>query len=147
MDWKQEAIDKLTGYEAQREALETIPQELERLVTAYTGIRAARLDGMPRAGSSSSNREDAMISNISRRDGLKRKLKEARLWVEIVEGGLSVLDEEDRLTLEYCYIHKVKGSVDALCERLCLEKSAAYRRRDQAMRRFTLALYGPLPGL
>ena len=147
MDWKAEAIDKLKYYEANRQALDSIPRELERLEAAYTGIRAAKLDGMPRAGSNGSTREDAILSNIVHRDELKRRLKEARLWVEIVDGGLSVLDDEDRLTLELCFIHKVKGSIDDLGERLCLEKSAVYRRRDEALRRFTLALYGPLPGL
>lgn len=147
MDWKAEAIEKLQGYDSQRQALDHIPLELERLGAAYTGIRSARLGGMPRSGSSSSGREDAMISNISRRDSLKRKLKEARLWVEIVDGGLSVLDDEERLALGYCYIHKVKGSINELCYQLNVDTSAAYRRRDSALRRFTQALYGPLPGL
>ena len=49
-----------------------------------------------------------MITNIVRRDELKRWLKEARLWVKIVNGGLSILDDEKLLALEYCYIHKVK---------------------------------------
>lgn len=142
MDWRTEAVEKLQGYERQRQALDRIPTELERLEAAYASIRAARLDGMPRSGSGASRREEAMVDNIACRDRLRRRLKEARLWVEIVNGGLSILDEEDRLTLEYCYIHKVKGSVDALCERLCLEKSAVYRRRDRALRRFTVALYG-----
>lgn len=147
MDWKQEAIDKLRDYETHKKALENIPLELERLGAAYTGIRAAKVDGMPRSGSSASTREDSMLSNIVHRDELKRRLKEARLWVQIVEGGLSVLDDEDRLALDLCFIRKVKGSIDDLCYRLNLEKSAAYRRRDMALRRFTLALYGPLPGL
>lgn len=147
MDWKAEAIEKLQGYNGQRQALDRIPLELERLGAAYTGIRSAKVDGMPRSGSSASGREDAMISNIVHRDELKRQLKEARLWVEIVDNGLSVLDEEDRLTLEYCYIHKVKGSINELCYQLNVDTSAAYRRRDLALRRFTLALYGPLPGL
>ena len=147
MDWKQEAIEKLRDYEAHRKALDSIPLELERLGAAYTGIRAARVDGTPRSGSSASNREDAMLSNIVHRDELKRRLKEARLWVEIVDGGLSVLDDEERLVLDYCYIHKVKGSINELCERLNVEQATVYRRRDLALRRFTLALYGPLPGL
>ena len=147
MDWKQEAIEKLRNYEAHKKALDSIPLELGRLEAAYAGIRAAKVDGTPRAGSSASNREDSMLSNIVQRDELKRRLKEARLWVKIVDGGLSVLDDEDRLTLDLCFIHKVKGSIDDLCERLNLESSAVYRRRDQALRRFTLALYGPLPGL
>ena len=147
MDWLQEAIDKLTGYEAQRQSMEDIPRELERLGASYTGIRAARLDGTPGSGSSASSREEAMVGNISRRDDLRRKLKEAELWASFVEGGLSALDDEERLALEYCYIHKVKGSIDGLCERLNVDKSAAYRRRDLALRRFTQALYGPLEGL
>lgn len=147
MDWKQEAIDKLKGYEAQRQSMEDIPRELERLGAAYTNIRAARIDGMPKAGCSPSGREDAMLSNIVHQDELKRRLKETRLWVEIVDGGLSVLDEEERLTLEYCYIYKVKGSINELCYRLNVDKSAAYRRRDLALCRFTLALYGPLERL
>lgn len=147
MDWKQEAIDKLNGYEAHKQVLDSIPLELERLKAAYTGIRAALLDGMPRSGSSASHREEAIVGNIARRDELKRKLKEARLWVEIVNGGLSVLDDEERLALEYCYIHKVKGSINELCYQLNVDTSAAYRRRDIALRRFTQALYGPLAGL
>lgn len=147
MDWKQEAIDKLRDYEAHKKALESIPLELERLGAAYTGIRAAKVDGTPRSGSSISAREDSMLSNIVHRDELKRRLKEARLWVAQVDKALSVLDDKERLVLELCFIRKVKGAIDSLCERLNLEKSAAYRRRDLALRCFTLALYGPLPGL
>lgn len=147
MDWKQEAIDKLRDYETHKKALESIPLELERLGATYTGIRAAKVDGTPRSGSSISAREDSMLSNIVHRDELKRRLKEARLWVQIVEGGLSVLDDEERLALDYCYIHKVKGAINELCYQLNIDTSAAYRRRDLALRRFTLALYGPLPGL
>lgn len=147
MDWKQEAIEKLRDYEANRKALENIPLELERLGAAYTGIRAAKVDGMPRSGSSISAREDSMLSNIVHRDELRRRLKEARLWVRQVDKALAVLDDEERLVLDLCFIHKVKGSIDDLCYRLNLEKSAAYRRRDMALRRFTQALYEPLPGL
>lgn len=142
MDWKAEAIEKLQGYDSQRQAIDLIPLELERLGADYTGIRAAKVDGMPRAGSSASTREDAMISNITYRDELKRRLKEARLWVEIVDGGLSTLGEEDGLVLEYLFIHPAKGNIDRLCERLNVDKSTVYSRRNNALRRFTIALYG-----
>lgn len=48
--------------------------------------------------------------------------------------------------MEYCYIHKVKGSINELCYQLNIDTSAAYRRRDLALHRFTQALYGPLRG-
>ena len=141
MNWKREAIDKLKNYEAHREALENIPKEIKRLESAYAGIRSAATDGPPVSGGGDT-REDSMLSNIIHRDELKRRLKEARLWVSMVDRALAVLDDEERLVLDRFYIHRTKGAVEALCESLSLEKSAVYDRRDKALRHFTLALYG-----
>ena len=141
MNWKREAIDKLKNYEAHREALENIPKEIKRLESAYAGIRSATTDGTPVSGGSNT-REDSMLSNIVHRDELKRRLKEARLWVAQVDKALAVLDDEERLVLDRFYIHRAKGNVGELCERLNVEQATVYRKRDSALRRFTIALYG-----
>lgn len=141
MDWKREAIDKLRNYEAHRHSLESIPLEIKRLESVCAGIRSAVTDGTPVSGGSST-REDVLLSNIVHRDELKRRLKEARLWVSMVDKALAILTDNERLVLDKFYIHQVKGNVDALCEQLHVEKSAVYDRRDKALRRFTIALYG-----
>lgn len=141
MNWKREAVDKLKNYEAHKQALECLPKEIKRLESAYTGIRSATTDGTPVSGGGNT-REDSMLSNIVHRDELKRRLKEARLWVAQVDKALAVLDDEERHVLDRFYIHRAKGAVEALCESLNLEKSAVYDRRDKALRHFTLALYG-----
>ena len=141
MNWKREAIDKLKNYEARREALENIPKEIKRLESAYASIRSATTDGTPVSGGSNT-REDSMLSNIVHRDELKRRLKEARLWVAQVDKALAVLDNEERLVLDRFYIHRAKGNVGELCERLNVEQATVYRKRDSALRRFTIALYG-----
>lgn len=141
MNWKREAIDKLKNYEAHRQALENIPREIKRLESAYTGLRSASTENAPVSGGGGT-REDCVLSNIVLRDELKRRLKEARLWVAQVDKALAVLGEEETLVLDRFYIHRAKGAVEALCESLSLEKSAVYDRRDKALRHFTLALYG-----
>ena len=141
MNWKREAIDKLKNYVAHQEALENIPQEIKRLESAYAGIRSATTDGTPVSGGGNT-REDSMLSNIVHRDELKRRLKEARLWVSQVDKALAVLDDEERLVLDRFYIHRAKGNVGELCERLNVEQATVYRKRDSALRRFTIALYG-----
>ena len=141
MNWKREAIDKLKNYEAHREALENIPREIKRLESAYAGIRSATTDGTPVSGGGNT-REDSMLSNIVHRDELKRRLREARLWVAQVDKALAVLDDEERLVLDRFYIHRAKGNVGELCERLNVEQATVYRKRDSALRRFTIALYG-----
>ena len=141
MNWKREAIDKLKHYDAHREALENIPKEIKRLESAYAGIRSATTDGTPVSGGGNT-REDSMLSNIVHRDELKRRLREARLWVAQVDKALAVLDDEERLVLDRFYIHRAKGNVGELCERLNVEQATVYRKRDSALRRFTIALYG-----
>lgn len=141
MNWKREAIDKLKNYEAHQEATESIPKEIKRLELAYVGIRSATTDGTPVSGGSNT-REDTLLSNIVHRDELKRRLREARLWVSQVDKALAVLDDEERLVLDKFYIHRTKGSVGELCERLNVEQSTVYRKRDNALRHFTIALYG-----
>ena len=140
MNWKREAIDKLKNYEAHREALENIPKELQRLESVYTGIRSSV--GSTAVSGGGGSREDTMLSNIIHRDELKRRLKEARLWVAQVDKALAVLDDEERLVLDRFYIHRAKGNVGELCERLNVEQATVYRKRDSALRRFTIALYG-----
>lgn len=141
MNWKREAADKLRNYEVHKLALENLPKEIRRLESAYTTIRSATTDSTPVSGGSCT-REDMMLSNITHREELKRRLKEARLWVSIVDRALSVLDDEEKTVLDRFYIHRAKGNVVELCERLSLEKTAVYDRRDKALRRFTIALYG-----
>lgn len=141
MNWKREAVDKLKNYEAHKLALESLPKEIRRLESSFAGIRSATTDGTPISGGGNT-REDSMLSNIVHRDELKRRLKEARLWVSMVDKALAVLDDEEQLVLDRFYIHRTKGAVEALCESLNLEKSAVYDRRDKALRHFTLALYG-----
>lgn len=51
MDWKREAIDKLRIYDARKNALASIPQEIRRLEDEFSGIRSAAADGTPVHGS------------------------------------------------------------------------------------------------
>lgn len=141
MDWKREAADKLRCYEARRTSLERAREEMRRLEGDMVRIRSAAADGTPVSGGTC-GREDAMVSNITRRGELKVAMRTAAAWVRAVDGALAVLDEEERRTLDRFYIHRAKGNVERLCDELHLEKSRVYELKDKALRRFTLALYG-----
>lgn len=77
-----------------------------------------------------------------KKEKLLRNLDRAKLWVEFMDKGLAVLTEDERHILDRFYINPAKGNVDRLCEELFVEKTALYKRKDAAPRRFTLALYG-----
>lgn len=141
MNWKYEAIDKLKQYEAKKQALNSIPMEIDRLELAMKSIRSATADGTPVSGGGS-GREDMYLSNIVHREELERALEQAQKWVDLVDAGLEILSEEERLVLDRFYINPAKGNVDRLCGELNVEKSQVYNKKDAALRHFTICLYG-----
>ena len=141
MDWKQEAVEKLMEYKLRHRALESIAQEIKRLELEYTAIGSSMRDSAPRSGTGS-GREDAMLNNIVRREELGRRLEETRRWMGVVDGGLACLDEEERMILEQFYVYRERGYVERLIDRLGVESKAVYKRKDKALRRFTLAMCG-----
>ena len=143
MNWKREAIEKLKEYEVRKLSISTIPEEIRRLEADYRRIRSASGDSTPVKGGSSA-REDILLSNIVRREELVRALDQAKRWVALVDTGLKALSPNDRLVLDRFYLHPEHDSVDRVCMELGIEKATVYRRRDKALRSFTLALYGSL---
>ena len=141
MNWKQEAIEKLEQYDARKQSLRSIPAEIARLESVAQRIRSTQTDGIA-VKSSGGGREDMLLNNIIQREELNWSLEQAQQWVGLVDSGLSVLDDEERLILDRFYIRSEKGAADRLAGDLAMDVKTVYRRKDAALRRFTIALWG-----
>ena len=141
MDWKREAMEKLKRYNAMKQSLRSIPEEITRLELEMQSIRSATSDGTPVSGGGS-GRDDRYLSNIVHREELSRSLEQAKVWVRLVDTGLAILSQEERLVLDRFYINPAMGNVDRLCMELGIEKSQVYTRKNSALHHFTLSLYG-----
>ena len=141
MDWKREAMEKLKRYNAKKQSLRSIPEEITRLELEMQSIRSATSDGTPVSGGGS-GREDRYLSNIVHREELSRSLEQAKVWVRLVDSALAILNSEELLILDRFYISPARGNVDRLCMELGIEKSQVYARKDSALHHFTLSLYG-----
>lgn len=126
MNWRQEATGRLRRYEGLRHALHNIPLQLRQLKQA-----AGTCQG-----------EDKLLNNIVSRQLLERSLENTRYWLRATEDALSCLDPVEQLILRRLYIYPEKKGMDRLCRELGVERSQVYRRRDQALEKFTIALFG-----
>lgn len=141
MDWKKEAIDKLRQYTAKKQSLKSIPEEIKRLESEMANIRSAIGDGTPMQGGGS-RREDMLLNNIVRREELERTLDQAKIWVDLVDAGMEILNDTERLVLDRFFVHPERGAADRLAGDLGIDVKTVYHRRDAAIRRFTISLYG-----
>lgn len=141
MNWKSEAVEKLRMYEAKKRSLQNIPEELRRVKSAMKSIRSATADGAPVSGGGS-GREDMLLSNIVLQEELERSLEQATKWVALVDAGLEILTKEERTILERFYVHPERGAADRLAGDLNIDEKTVYKRKDAALRKFTVSLYG-----
>ena len=141
MNWKAEATEKLRRYGAMRLAILNIPDEQKRLQLDARRIRSAKMDTTPVDGGNS-RREEALLNNLIQRQELENTLKQANLWLKSTDRAMSVLSPEEKQILHRLLIYPEKHAVERLCLELGMEQSSVYRKRDDALRRFTLAYYG-----
>lgn len=128
-------------YESLCQAIHNIPLELKRLeVEAQSPARASvdRVGGKGGGG----RREDWLLNNIVSRQLLQWSLAHTRLWIDATNGALKCLQPEEKLVLQRLYIYPEADGLDRLCRELGVERSTIYRYRDQALKKFTVALFG-----
>ncbi len=141
MNWKAEAKEKLQRYDAMRLATINIPEEIQRLEIDAKSIRSARSDGTAVSGGGN-KREEAMLNNIIHRQELAWTLQQAQSWLKTTDRALMALSNEEKLILHRLYIYPERGAIERLSSELGMDASSVYRRRDRALRHFTLAYYG-----
>ena len=140
MIWQDFAIDELKKYLSRQISmlnLEDRIKELNSQLTALTG----NSDSVARSNDHS-HIEDKRLNIIVAKDELLQNYKTVKRSLERVNRGLEALDERERKVLNSFYIHRTEGYIDRLCDELYAEKSTIYRIKDQALYKFTIAMYG-----
>ena len=141
MKWKNEAMEKLRNYQIMHQACLNLPEEITRLEEESRKIRSVTPDITP-VKSGGSKREEVLLNNLVQREELTGSLEQVKRWLRVCNRGLNALTEEERLILQRLYLNPEQGSLQRLCSELGVEQSTVYRRRDEALHRFTIALYG-----
>lgn len=140
-DWEKNAVKDLREYGCVKESLVNIPAEIHELETALHTIKSVTYDKTPVAGGTS-GREDALINNIDRRGRLAENLEVAKSKVARIERGLAVLSDRERRVLDGFFMRRSYGHVERLADELGYEERNIYKIKDEALLKFTLAMFG-----
>ena len=142
LNWCIFSIQRLQDYEARKEAIDSLTEQISLLEDKFTAIRSATTDSTPVQGGNENRREQMLIHNIATREELQKNLEITKNEVEITEKGLAALTETERRILTRFYINRTKGYVERLCDELYISKTELYRQKEDALKRFTTVCYG-----
>ena len=126
MNWKQETIGVLEKHSAQKQALVAMSLELERLSLAAPHPRT----------------RNQRLAHLVEKQTLQQNYRQTALQVKRTECALDALTATERQLLEMLYIIPRRGNQQMFMRLQGICKSTFYRRRDLALQKFTVALYG-----
>ena len=141
MKWNKEAVQDLRDYESLEAFIKSYPEQMKALEEDFCSLKACVTDKIPVMGGVS-RVDDNLINNIAKRERLAMNYAAAQKRYNLIKEALDTLDERQRHILDCFFIHRQNNHIDALCDELHLEQAQIYRLKDQALYRFTLAMYG-----
>lgn len=143
MNWKLMAIEKLRRYRPMKQAIKSVTEELRQLELSACGIKSPAFAQVC-AGMTASRREDQIINDLVYRQELEHAIQWANHWVKAVDSAIAALPPDEFVILSRAFMSDNYDRIDTLCDDLSLDRATYYRKRDKALERFTLGLYGKL---
>lgn len=141
MDHRSAAMQRLCSYEIMRTAVENLRTQLRLVKLTRESIPGFRPDRVP-VNRSPGGFEDRLVEDLLRQQELEKALEQTLLWMMVTDRALEVLEPDELMILRQLYIKKAPGALRRVCQLLGTEKSTVYRKRDKALGKFTMALYG-----
>ena len=135
MDWKICAIDDLRRYKQMKVGVLNSKDRLRLVSQAATSPRSSLSKQNP------ANNPN-LINAIVEKEKLNSNIKSVEKLLKLIERGLDSLNDEDRTLLEKFYMSDSPAKIRHLSDEFGYEPRSLYRKRERALARFTLAMYG-----
>lgn len=140
MNWQKIAIADLQSYTPRKVAIDNLRDRIAELNTRIERLGSTSNDVPVQGGGNRT--EEGLINGITERDRLEMSLHIAEDLIHRIDKGLAVLSDDQRKVLDGFYINRSLNYMDKLCDELHCEKSTVYRIKDEALHKFTVAMYG-----
>lgn len=144
LDKKTAAIDALKDYSSMEFILANHPDDLEEAQEHLFSLRSSIPTGMPSAHNPKAG-ENKLISCIDEIDVLKERYRQALEYMEWFKPAWDALNEDEQFVLSEFYRNLDLRQTDAIgniCDRFNIERSSAYNKKNRALARLALLLYG-----
>lgn len=135
MDWKTCAVDDLRRYNQMKIG---ILNSRDKLKNIESTALSARTSAEKCAKKTASHLVDAIVES----ERLKTNIEVAESLTTLIDRGLSSLTDHERRVLEEFYMTDNPKGVRRLRDELGYAPRSLYRLRDNALKKFTLAMYG-----
>ena len=144
LDKRAGAVAALKDFGSMKFIIESTDDEIKEAYDKTSSCAGVRYDEMPHTRNLRAN-EDRLIKAIEEIDVLKERYRQAVEYMDWFVPAWEQLSDDDRYVLAafYCEDNEYGSSVgDDIAERFHIERSSAYRRKNRAINKLTVLLFG-----
>ena len=144
LDMRSATIAAIKDYDAMQFIINSTDDEIKRTYEKMTGIGSPNYDGMPHAHNRNAG-EERLLNGIVEIDLLRERYRQAVEYMDWFKPAWEQLTDDERYCLETFYGDgNTYGSSAAyyIAEYLHIEQPTAYKRKNRALDRLTVLLFG-----
>lgn len=144
LDKRSAAVDALKDYGSMKFIIDHTDDEIKAAYQKMGGVSSPQYDGMPHSHNPQAG-EDRIIKGIEEIDVLKERYRQAMEYMAWFVPAWNELSEDERYVLETFYGESNEygsSAADEIADYFQIERASAYRRKNRALERLTILLYG-----
>jgi len=143
LDKQTATVSVLNDFENMTCIISLTPDGIKAVEDDMVSPRGSSVDDMPHARNLHSH-EDKVLNSINKIDVLKERYKQALEFMNWFKPAWDTLSEEEQIILSEFYLvtGSKTGVVGNLSEKLYIDRSNVYRRKEKALEHLTVLLYG-----
>jgi hypothetical protein len=141
LDKRGAAIDALKDYTSMEFIIQNQPEELAEAEEKLFSVRSSVPTGMPRAHNPHAG-ESRLAASLDEIDVLKERYRRALEYMEWFQPAWDALTGDERYVLTEFYLNQQEDAVSSICDHFTIERSSAYNKKNRALARLALLLYG-----
>ena len=140
LDKKAAATDALKDFSIMEFILKCHPAELEEAREEMINYRSSVTDGLPKAKDPHGG-EARLAACIDEIDVLRERYRQALEFMEWFRPAWDELSNDERFVLTEYYCTET-DAIDSISRYFSIERTSAYKRKNRALARLTVFLYG-----
>lgn len=144
LDKRAGAIEAIKDYGSMKFIIEHTDEEIKTAYEKMSGMSSPQLDGMPHSHNPQAG-EERIIKGIEEIDILRERYRQAVEYMNWFVPVWNELSDDERYVLQAFYSEDNEygsGAADDVAEHFCIERASAYRRKNRALERLTVLLFG-----
>lgn len=144
LDKRSATIAALKDYESMQFIIKHTGDEIRSQQDKMVGVASPNWDGMPHAHNPGAL-EDRIVNGIEEIDILKERYRQAVEYMEWFQPAWDQLTEDERYVLEVFYMDSNSYGSNAVyyvASYFQVEQTTAYKRKNRALDRLTVLLFG-----